>query len=277
MPTARQPEPGHMPSQPEQSHCAGGFTGQVPHKANTLVLKGTAPLPQDALHPAGTCTSGTITCVSGMSGTDTGVGFQGMCVPHPCPGCRVAEDPQTGSSEMGTGRVHHQPGLLMRTHSLWQSPLHRNHERTPQISDALVSSPHSPLPSMHLLPSHHTGRNPASANSASRAEDQCPLPSAHHHGRAPAHQHDTSHFKSGPAPGLKPMIPNLSISSPSPAHGSPAHGCHCFLRQFCNSNPRCLLTCPRLDLPGQELSASSLLKRKGKETLWSLNSILLGC
>lgn len=124
---------------------------------------------------------------------------------------------------------HHQPGLLMRTHSLWQSPLHKNHERTPHISDALVSSPHSPLPSMHLLPSHHTGRNPASANSASRAEDQCPLPSAHHHGRAPAHQHDTSHFKSGPAPGLKPMIPNLSISSPSPAHGSPAHGCHCFL------------------------------------------------
>lgn len=47
--------------------------------------------------------------------------------------------------------------------------------------------------------------------------------------RAPAHQHDTSHFKSGPAPALKLMSPNLSIPSPSPAHGGPVHGCDCFL------------------------------------------------
>lgn len=84
-------------------------------------------------------------------------------------------------------------------------------------------------PSIHLLPSHHTGRNPPSANSASTAEDQHPLPSAHHHERAPAHQHDISHFELGPAPDLKLIIPNLSISSSSLAHGSSVHGCDCFL------------------------------------------------
>lgn len=75
-----------------------------PQKAKRLVLKGTAPLPQDALHPAGTCPSELITYVSGMPGTVTGVGFQGMCVPYPCPGCTVVEHPQTGISDMGTGR-----------------------------------------------------------------------------------------------------------------------------------------------------------------------------
>lgn len=170
-----------------------------------------------------------ITRVSEMSGTVTGVGFQGMS-PILAQATGLWSILRQAALKWALEEAsHHQPGLLMRRHTLWQSPLHRNHERTPQIPDALISTPHSPLPSIHLLPSHHAGRNPASANSASTAEDQRPCPSAHHHERAPAHQHDTSHFKSGPAPALKLMSPNLSIPSPSPAHGGPVHGCDCFL------------------------------------------------
>lgn len=169
-----------------------------------------------------------ITCVPGMSGTVTGIGFQGMYVSHPHPDCRVVEHLPTGSSEMGMGRGFTPSARPAHRHTPWQSPLHRKPERTPQISDALTSSPHSPLQPIHLLPPHHTGRNPANANSASMAEDQYPCPSAHHHDKAPAHQHDTSHFKSGPAPGLKLIISNPSISSPSRAHGSSVHGCNYF-------------------------------------------------
>lgn len=76
--------------------------------------------------------------------------------------------------------------------------------------------PTNPLPPTHLLHLRHPGSNPASANSSSMSDDQRPRPLAHHHDTAP----DTSRLKFGPIPGLELLIPNLPVSSPSPASGS---------------------------------------------------------